>query len=102
MDQGGVSPGAKSMLAELHHECVHAKQPLHSKCREGETCRLCMSRHLTSAPLAMSSSRGAACCRDKNELLNTTTTVIEYWQDEPRHPIEEARAQFPDCHFHGY
>ena len=64
----------------------------------------CMARLV----LASESRRGelfsseGVCCRDKNELLNTTTTVIEYWQDEPRHPIEEARSQFPDCHFHGY
>ena len=40
--------------------------------------------------------------RDKNELLNGTTAVIEYWQDEPRHSIDAARGQFPDYYFQGY
>jgi len=41
-------------------------------------------------------------CRDKVLLLNKTTEVINFWQDEEKkHSLEEAQAQFPDCKFQG-
>ncbi len=41
-------------------------------------------------------------CRDKVLLLNKTTEVINFWQDEEKkHSLEEARAAFPDCKFQG-
>ncbi|CAK0781444.1 hypothetical protein CVIRNUC_005375 [Coccomyxa viridis] len=40
--------------------------------------------------------------RDKVLLLNKTTEVINFWQDEEKkHSLEEAQAQFPDCKFQG-
>ena len=41
-------------------------------------------------------------CRDKVLLLNKTTEVINYWQDEEKkHSLEEAQAHFPECRFQG-
>ena len=41
-------------------------------------------------------------CRDKVLLLNKTTEVINFWQDEEKkHSLEEAQAAFPDCKFQG-
>ncbi len=39
--------------------------------------------------------------RDKVLLLNKTTEVINYWQEENKHTLEEAQAQFNDCQFQG-
>ena len=39
--------------------------------------------------------------RDKVLLLNKTTEVINYWQEETKHTLEEAQAQFNDCQFQG-
>ena len=41
-------------------------------------------------------------CRDRVLLLNKTTEVINFWQDEgTKHTAEEARTKFSDCHFEG-
>lgn len=41
--------------------------------------------------------------RDKVLLLNKTTEVINFWQDdEKKHSLEEAQEKFPDCKFSGY
>jgi 30S ribosomal protein 3 len=41
-------------------------------------------------------------CRDRVLLLNKTTEVINFWQDEEtKHTVEEAREKFPDCQFEG-
>ena len=38
--------------------------------------------------------------RDRVLLLNRTTEVINFWQDEGvKHSVEEAREKFPDCVF---
>ena len=38
--------------------------------------------------------------RDRVLLLNRTTEVINFWQDEgAKHSVEEAREKFPDCVF---
>jgi 30S ribosomal protein 3 len=38
--------------------------------------------------------------RDSVLLLNRTTEVINYWQEEgEKHSVEEARQMFPDCEF---
>ena len=38
--------------------------------------------------------------RDRVVLLNRTTEVINFWQDDAaKHGVEEARAKFPDCMF---
>lgn len=40
--------------------------------------------------------------RDKILMLNKTTEVINYWQDEvTKHSIEDARGKFTDCRFQG-
>jgi 30S ribosomal protein 3 len=40
--------------------------------------------------------------RDTVLMLNTTTEVINFWQEEgEKHTIEEAREKFPDCEFLG-
>lgn len=40
--------------------------------------------------------------RDTVLLLNRTTEVINFWQEEgEKHTLEEAREQFPDCEFLG-
>jgi len=39
--------------------------------------------------------------RDKVLLLNKTTEVINFWQEETKHSLQEARDQFPDCEFQG-
>ena len=40
--------------------------------------------------------------RDKVLLLNRTTEVINFWQDEEqKHSISEAQERFPDCKFLG-
>ena len=40
--------------------------------------------------------------RDTVLLLNRTTEVINYWQEEgEKHSLEEAREMFPDCEFLG-
>ena len=39
--------------------------------------------------------------RDKVLLLNKTTEVINYWQEETKHTLEEAQAHFSDCQFQG-
>lgn len=40
--------------------------------------------------------------RDKILLLNRTTEVINFWQDEEtKHTIDEAKEKFPDCSFSG-
>ena len=40
--------------------------------------------------------------REKIELLNKTTEVINFWQDEEtKHTIDEARSEFGDCLFMG-
>eukprot|EP00803_Ostreobium_quekettii_P003986 evm.model.scf_129.10 EVM.evm.TU.scf_129.10 scf_129:102520-105821(+) len=40
--------------------------------------------------------------RDRILLLNKTTEVINYWQDEQtKHSIQDAQAKFPDCSFFG-
>lgn len=42
------------------------------------------------------------CCRERVLLLNKTTEVINFWQDEAeKHTVEEAREKFDDCHFEG-
>ncbi|PSC70211.1 putative chloroplast RF65 [Micractinium conductrix] len=46
-------------------------------------------------------TRGWIGEREKVLLLNTTTEVINYWQDENKHSLEEARAAFPGCKFQG-
>ena len=38
---------------------------------------------------------------DRISLLNTCTEVINFWQDEKKHSIEEAREQYPQCTFQG-
>ena len=39
---------------------------------------------------------------EKIELLNTTTEIINYWQEEGEsHSLEDAREAFPDCIFMG-
>ena len=41
-------------------------------------------------------------CRDKVLLLNKTTEVINFWQDEEqKHSLTEAQERFPDCKFSG-
>lgn len=43
-----------------------------------------------------------AVYRDKILLLNKTTEVINYWQDEAsKHSLADAKAKFPDCRFQG-
>jgi 30S ribosomal protein 3 len=38
--------------------------------------------------------------RDRVTLLNRTTEVINFWQDDAaKHTVEEARDKFPDCTF---
>ncbi|GFR49440.1 hypothetical protein Agub_g11498 [Astrephomene gubernaculifera] len=38
--------------------------------------------------------------RDRIILLNRLTQLINFWQDEEvKHSLEEARAEFPDCYF---
>lgn len=40
--------------------------------------------------------------RERVLLLNKTTEVINFWQDEgEKHTVEEARQKFDDCHFEG-
>ncbi len=40
--------------------------------------------------------------RDKVLLLNKTTEVINYWQDEEKkHTLQEVQEAFPDCKFQG-
>ncbi|KAK9843982.1 hypothetical protein WJX81_000959 [Elliptochloris bilobata] len=39
--------------------------------------------------------------RDKVLLLNKTTEVINFWQEETKHTLDEAKEQFPDCEFQG-
>ncbi|CAL8468497.1 g8037 [Coccomyxa elongata] len=40
--------------------------------------------------------------RDKVLLLNKTTEVINFWQDEEKkHTLQEAQEKFPDCKFQG-
>jgi len=39
--------------------------------------------------------------REKVVLLNRCTEVINFWQDENKHSVQEARKKFPDCHFQG-
>jgi len=34
-------------------------------------------------------------------LLNQTTEVINFWQDENKHSLEEARNKFPNAKFQG-
>lgn len=44
----------------------------------------------------------SGCCRERVLLLNKTTEVINFWQDEgEKHTVEEARQKFDDCHFEG-
>ena len=39
---------------------------------------------------------------EKIELLNTTTEIINFWQEEGEsHSLEDARSAFPDCVFMG-
>lgn len=41
-------------------------------------------------------------CRDKVLLLNKTTEVINFWQDEEKkHTLQEAQEKFPECKFQG-
>ena len=41
-------------------------------------------------------------CRDKVLLLNRTTEVINFWQDEEqKHTLAEAQERFPDSKFLG-
>lgn len=41
-------------------------------------------------------------CSERVLLLNKTTEVINFWQDEAtKHTVEEAREMFEDCHFEG-
>jgi 30S ribosomal protein 3 len=43
-----------------------------------------------------------ALYRDKVLLLNKTTEVINYWQDEEKkHTLQEVQEAFPDCKFQG-
>lgn len=44
---------------------------------------------------------GNDMCRDKNDLLNTTTAVFEYWQDDPKPTLADAREKFPESVFIG-
>ena len=38
--------------------------------------------------------------RDRVALLNRTTEVINFWQDDAaKHEVDEAREKFPDCQF---
>lgn len=37
--------------------------------------------------------------REKVLLLNQCTEVINYWQDENKHSLEEARKAFPNAKF---
>ena len=39
--------------------------------------------------------------RDKVLMLNRCTEVINFWQDENKHGMEEAKEKFPDCKFQG-
>ncbi|KAL4436950.1 hypothetical protein ABPG75_004089 [Micractinium tetrahymenae] len=39
--------------------------------------------------------------REKVLLLNQCTEVINFWQDESKHSLEQAREQFPNCKFSG-
>lgn len=40
--------------------------------------------------------------RDKVLLLNKTTEVINFWQDEEKkHTLQEAQEKFQDCKFQG-
>lgn len=39
--------------------------------------------------------------RDRVLMLNQTTEVINYWQDDTKHSLEEARGKFPECKFLG-
>lgn len=39
--------------------------------------------------------------RDKNDLLNETTAVFEYWQEDPKHSLDEARSAFQSSIFIG-
>lgn len=34
-------------------------------------------------------------------LLNQCTEVINYWQDENKHSLDQAREKFPNCKFSG-
>lgn len=34
-------------------------------------------------------------------LLNQCTEVINYWQDESKHSLDQAREKFPNCKFSG-
>lgn len=39
--------------------------------------------------------------REKVLMLNRCTEVINFWQDENKHSINEARTKFADCKFQG-
>ncbi|KAL4430565.1 hypothetical protein ABPG77_005805 [Micractinium sp. CCAP 211/92] len=39
--------------------------------------------------------------REKVLLLNQCTEVINYWQDENKHSLDQAREKFPNCKFSG-
>ncbi len=55
-----------------------------------------------SAPQGLLIELSLCVCRDRVLLLNKTTEVINFWQDEEtKHTVEEAREKFPDCQFEG-
>lgn len=65
-------------------------------------CGVCRRLDEDEIFMRTSSSEDLLPCRDKVLLLNKTTEVINFWQDEEKkHSLEEAAAQFPDCKFQG-
>lgn len=75
---------------------------LHAACCRGHTfhalAHLVLSTH-PSSPQASLDTRSWIGEREKVLLLNQCTEVINYWQDENKHSLEEARKAFPNAKF---